>query len=223
MENREVSKILNEIENLPITNDDRYDKMFEFIHRQIDKKEVMINENLQDRFGIDYRVLKFDEGYFQGGYYDPLFVCVAALADTEVYDWLKEAYDLTHEQEFSYEVLENEIERLEKQNGPLFNIDFYIIYESGDSGVVYKKRKFYTHAESPYDIDHISIDVLGDGRIKIAFVIEFDKYLTFTAFLADDEKYKRAISFPEPKKYDELYILVEDQIKDVVSEYWDSK
>lgn len=223
MENSEVFTVLYEIANRSISTKNRYEEMIRFIHRHLNKKDIYFSEELKEKYDLRYREIKFDEGYFENGHYNPLFVGITALADNEVYSWLREAYNLTHEDNFSEEVLKREIERFEGEKGPLYIVDFVEINDSEDFGLIYAQKRFYTNDGSSYTIHGSLYEVMADGKIKIEFIIEFMRFHSFYAIIDDNAQFREAIKFNWPKKDDLLYMIAEEQLKDKVSENWDSE
>lgn len=59
--------------------------------------------------------MTFDEEYFENEYRSELYVYLAAEADSEIFDSLKYAYDLVHEEKLTTQILHKEIYLLKEQ------------------------------------------------------------------------------------------------------------
>lgn len=219
MENAEIITVLNNINNKPISNEKRYEEMIRFIHEELNKKDIYFSEELKTRYDLRYREIKFDDMYFENGHYNSLFVVVSALADEEVYLWLLEAYNLTHAEKFSKDVLQKEVERFEKQMGGFYYVNFTEINDCEDFGLIYAQKTFYTNNEDTYDIYGSHYQVMEDGKIRIKFLIEAHNISAFYAIIDDNAEFQEAIKYQWPKRDDLLYIIAEDQLKDQVSEW----
>lgn len=186
-----------------------YDDMIGFIQYQANEKKIEFDHYFRAKWEIEAEhPMTFDESYFEDENRSELYVYLAAENDKEVYSWLEYAWNLTHDEKLTEIILHREI---------------YLLYEKGVTFNSDHQRTFVTNAGKFFDINHISIKEIENGKVEVDFVIEFDNYQTFTAILEKNNAYQKAISFPVPQKYDELYILAQPQLKDKVSEYWDSK
>jgi len=59
--------------------------------------------------------MTFDEEYFENEYRSELYVYLAAEADSEIFDYLKYAYDLVHDEKLTTDILHKEIYLLKDQ------------------------------------------------------------------------------------------------------------
>ena len=63
--NNEVFARLYEISNHPRSEQDRYEEMLKFLHLKINDKDIEFSKELQKKFDIEYKIIKFDQGYFK--------------------------------------------------------------------------------------------------------------------------------------------------------------
>lgn len=139
---KEIFAVLHDITKKPISEKEKYYEMLKFIHKKANDKEIEFNKDLQAQFDVDYKIIKFDHTYFENGEYKPLYVCLAALADREIYAWLGEAYNMTHNEEFSDEILKNQKLRFEKESGPLLMFT-YDLSDDDEKALIYAKKNLY--------------------------------------------------------------------------------
>lgn len=193
----------NETENLEKLKSEFF-KIFDELEGPADNFHHI--KKIRDKIVRDMGNNTFDEGYFEDENRSELYVYLAAEKDKDVFSWLEYAWNLTHDEDLSDNILHREI---------------YLLKEQGVTFNSMHQRDFKTNAGNFYDINHISIKELENGKVEVEFVIEYDRYKSFFAILDKNEAYQMAISFPVPKKFDELYILAEPHVKDQVSEWID--
>lgn len=204
------------------TNEELYEKMLHYLHYQINQKDIKFSKELREQFDLhENDSLKFDEGFFEAHEYNPLFVHMAALADEEVYKWLEFAYNKTHDQQFSAELLELEIERLKNDDWMIHMVHYWIsTSEEDEIGVIYPERLFSVGNDYKFEIVTADHELIDNDQVKITMYIDYiESYKSFSATIKNSEKYKKVAAYNPVKRKDYLYLLIRDKIDKPISEW----
>jgi len=204
------------------TNEELYEKMLHFLHYQINQKDIHFSSELRNRFDVDEdENLKFDEGYFETENYNPLFVLMAALANDEVYRWLEFAYNKTHEEKFSIDILEKEIKYWEDSGLTVILITYHTLYKNQDDlGTLYQENTFDSQTGYLYSITYAEAEDIGDNKFKITVHVDYrDNHSKFSAVVDKSEKLNEILNYVMIRKYDSLYLYIRDKIDEEINEW----
>lgn len=197
-----------------------YEKMLHYLHYQINQKDIVFSKELRKQFNLDENdSLKFDIGFFEAQEYNPLFVHMAAIADQEVYQWLEYAFNKTHNQKFSAEILNSEIKRLKDDDWMIHMVHYWIhTSEDDEIGIIYPDRSFTVGDSSEFEIFKASSEHIDNDQVKITVYIDYlETYKNFSAVIKNTEKFKKVTAYNPGKRKDYLYLIIRDQIdKDIL-------
>lgn len=97
-----------------------YHTLVSFIQYQANEKKLEFDGYFRTKWEIAAdHPMSFDSSYFESEERSDLYVYLCALVDEDVYDWLEYAYNLTHDEKLSENILHREIYFL-KENGTQF-------------------------------------------------------------------------------------------------------
>jgi len=213
--NIETLAHLQEMTSESLTDEDLFNNMLHYLHYQINQKEIEFNSKIRKRFGIyEDDSLKFDEGYFETQNYNPLFVLMAALADDEAYSWLEFAYNNSHEEKFSIDILEKEIKKWEDAGLTVILVTYHTLYkDQSDPGTIYQENTFLSETGYLYSISHAEAEHVDSNRSKITVYVGYrNDYKGFSTIVEKTGKLDKILGYVMIRKYDALYFLVRDQI-----------
>ena len=220
--NIETLAHLQEMKNESRTNEELFDDMLRYLHYQINQKDIEFNSEILKRFRIyDDDSLKFDEGFFETGNYNPLFVLMAALADQEVHTWLEFAYNKTHNEKFSIDILENEISKWEKEGLTVILPTYHTLYkDKNDPGTIYQENTFLLETGYLYSISVAEAEDIGNNNFKISVYVGYrNQNKEFSANVTKSQKLTEILDYVMIKKFDNLYFLIRDQIDNEIIQW----
>ena len=87
-----------------------YENAIGILHYEANEKNIEFDGYFRTKWEIEAEhPMTFDEEYFENENRSELYVYLAAEIDSEIFDCLKYAYDLVHEEKLTREVLHKEI------------------------------------------------------------------------------------------------------------------
>jgi len=93
-----------------------YHTLISFIQYQANEKKLEFDGYFRKKWEIAAdHPLTFDYSYFENENRSDLYVYFAALVDQDVFDWLEYAYNLTHDEKLSENILHREIYFLQEK------------------------------------------------------------------------------------------------------------
>ncbi|WP_312398357.1 hypothetical protein [Chryseobacterium sp.] len=97
-----------------------YEDMIGFIQYQTNEKKIEFDGFFRTKWEIEAEhPMTFDDEYFENEERSELFVYLAAEIDNEVFSWLEYAWNITHDEKMTENVLHREIFLL-KEKGVTF-------------------------------------------------------------------------------------------------------
>ena len=95
---------------------DIYETMIGFIQYQANQKGIEFNGFFRSKWEIEAdHPMTFDDQYFEDENRSELYVYLSAEIDDQVFEWLKYAWNVTHDEIFTKEILHREIYFLKEQ------------------------------------------------------------------------------------------------------------
>lgn len=93
-----------------------YHTLISFIQYQANEKNLEFDGYFRTKWQIAAdHPMSFDFSYFENENRSDLYVYLCALVDKDVFDWLEYAYNLTHDEKLSENILHREIYFLREQ------------------------------------------------------------------------------------------------------------
>lgn len=97
-----------------------YHTMIGFIQYQASEKGIEFDEYFRTKWEIEAdHPMTFDDQYFENENRSELYVYLSAEKDQQVFEWLEYAWNVTHSEKFTPNILHREIYLL-KENGTKF-------------------------------------------------------------------------------------------------------
>lgn len=114
--NSETFRVLQQMVEDGGNSSELYRDMIRFIQEKASDKNIEFDGFFKSKWKseADFPVT-FDSDYFDNAERSALFVYLAALSDEEVYSWVKYAYDETHIEKLSENILHREIYYLKEK------------------------------------------------------------------------------------------------------------
>lgn len=118
--NKETMTVLKDMADDFESRPELYEDMVGFIQYQANEKKIEFDGFFRTKWEIAAEhPMTFDEKYFEDENRSELYVYLAAEKDPEVYSWLEYAWNLTHEEKLTQNILHREIYHL-KEKGVSF-------------------------------------------------------------------------------------------------------
>lgn len=112
----ETMLILQDMAEDPESLTELYDDMIGFIQYQANEKKIEFDGFFRSKWEIEAEhPMTFDEKYFEDENRSELYVYLAAERDEEVFSWLEYAWNLTHEEKLTEDILHREIYNLREK------------------------------------------------------------------------------------------------------------
>lgn len=116
----ETMLVLQDMAEDPENLSELYEDLVSFIQYQANEKKIEFDGFFRTKWEIEVEhPMTFDEEYFENENRSELYVYLAAENDKEVFSWLEYAWNLTHDEKLTENILHREIYLL-KEKGVSF-------------------------------------------------------------------------------------------------------
>jgi len=212
---------LNQIFQDSSTKAEAYENMLKYLHSAVNNIEIDYNLDFREKYKIDLEnPMRFDDTFFECNGYDEFYILYAAKLNDEVFKALEHAYNLTHDDKYTKEILENRISVLSETSTPNLP-DYYNTMDNEGKNLMYKMKVYDIDNKRAFEIKNASANKISSDEYEINLFIDYyDFFGEFSVRTSKIKEVEDAEKMFPPKSNDLLYSIVEDDvIGEISAEY----